>query len=48
MINTLTNVNCEMKLIAVYSALLVFAMVIHSKAGINEILFAMSIWEFEK
>ena len=41
----LTNINCEMKSMAVYSAL--FAMVIHSTAGTNESSFSTNIWEFE-
>ena len=45
MLTTLTNTSCEMKSMAVYSAL--FAMVIHSSAGINESSFSTSIWEFE-
>ena len=45
MFSTLTNINCEMKSMAVYSAL--FAMVIQSAADSNESSFSMDIWEFE-
>ena len=45
MLITLTNINSEMKSMAVYSAL--FAMVIHWTAGINEFSFATAIYGFE-
>ena len=45
MLNTLTKINCEMKSIAVYSAL--FPMVIHSAADNNVVSFRTSIWEIE-
>ena len=45
MLITLTNINSEMKSMAVYSAL--FAMVIHWTAGINEFSFSTAIYGFE-
>ena len=45
MLSKLTNINCEMKSMAVYSAL--FAMTIQSTADSSEVSFATSICEFE-
>jgi hypothetical protein len=42
---TLTNINCEMKSMQVYSAL--FATLNHSSAISNESSFSADIWEFE-
>jgi hypothetical protein len=45
MLNTLTSINCEMKSMAVYSALA--AMVIQFKAESKEVSFSTASWEFE-
>ena len=45
MLGTHTNINCEIKSMAVYSEL--FAMVIHSTADSNESSFSTDIWECE-
>jgi hypothetical protein len=45
MLNTLTSINCEIKSMAVYSALA--AMVIQFKAESNEVSFSTASWEFE-
>jgi hypothetical protein len=45
MLNTLTNINCEMKSMAIYSALLVT--VIQFKVEFNEVSFSTASWEFE-
>ena len=45
MSSTLTNTNCEMKSMQVYSAS--FAMANHSSADLNECVFSTFLWEFE-
>ena len=44
MLNTLTNINCEMKSMAIYSKSI--ALSNHSTAS-DKSLFVTSIWEFE-
>ena len=44
-VNTLTNINCEMKSMVIYSAII--AMVMLSNVDINEFSFSTENWEFE-